>query len=87
MKCPNCGVEFSENRDKAFHCDSCGWLTEIDGQWHPCQEPAKLVEPDPPKAEPGPEPEPEPGPAAGRIKTFLGGLVTVTEVEDEENGE
>ena len=94
--CPNCDVEFSENRDKAFLCDACGWLTEIDGQWHPCKEPPKQVEPDPPKAEPKPEPgpllpeltpEPEPGPAPGRVKNFLGGLVTVTEVEDDDDEE
>ena len=92
MKCPNCNVEFSENRDKAFHCESCGWLTEIDGQWHPCQEPAVIVDPDPPKAEPKPEPkperEPEPDPEpepVTQVKSYLGGLVTVTEVEDDED--
>ena len=87
MQCPNCGVEFSENRDKAFHCETCGWLTEIDGQWHPCQEPAKLIEPASPDAEPTPEPTPEPQPEpepVTKVKSLFGGLVTVTEVEDDD---
>ena len=105
MNCPNCGVEFAEKIDKAFRCDSCGWLTEIDGQWHPCKAPAKQVEPDPPKAEPKPEREPgvteaihneliaaealdaqpAPGPAEPepQVKSYLGGLVTVTTIKDD----
>ena len=86
--CPNCGIEFSEKREKAFHCESCGWLTEIDGQWHPCQEPAVIVDPDPPKAEPKPEPEPERTASTlpvTQVKSLFGGLVTVTEIEDDED--
>lgn len=87
-QCPNCNAEFFEQRETCFHCRDCGWFKNVDGEWHSCSEPPKLVdpkpepepmppEPEPPKSE---EPEPEPEPA---VKEYLGGLITVT-VEDED---
>lgn len=98
MNCPNCQNEFVEKRDKAFRCDNCGWLTEVDGKWVTCPEPAKPVEPpknnnntksvkpaDPPVTDP-PDKKGSENQAdfnRGRhVKSYLGGLITVTRIED-----
>jgi hypothetical protein len=103
--CPNCGVEFAEHRETAYFCETCGWLTQVDGKWVPCPEPARPAEPGPQPIEPivpvppepgrGMEPEndddatPTPNPARlnSNVRSYLGGLVTVTEEEDEETGQ
>lgn len=83
-QCPNCSKEFIDQRETAYRCEVCGWLTKIDGQWHPCKEPADQVEPDPPDAEPKPEPKPAPESVTRKVRRLFGGLVTVTEIEDDD---
>jgi hypothetical protein len=93
MNCPNCNKEFVEQRDKAYRCADCGWLTQVDGKWVTCPEPLKLeavLNPPEPKPIPEPkpkDPEPEFFPAEPElcVKRYLGGLITVTEVEDEDD--
>jgi len=83
--CPNCRKQFVDERAGAFCCDVCGWFIQTDGEWIPWSEPEPL-EPEPPEPEP-PEPEPpepllrdvDPGP---KVTSYLGGLLTVTEVDD-----
>jgi hypothetical protein len=85
-QCPNCSKEFIEQRETAFRCEVCGWLKNVDGVWHSCPEPVKVVDvPTPPEPDPPREPDP-PGPALN-VRSYLGGLVTVTteDEEDEEN--
>lgn len=89
MNCPNCSKEFIEHINKAYHCSDCGWLTQIDNKWVTCSEPVKQQEP-PLLSEPKvKEPKPifipaEPGLC---VKKYLGGLVTVTikDKDDEDN--
>jgi len=84
MLCPNCSVEFAEHNDKAYRCYSCGWLTKVDGEWHPCPEPAKVTEPDLPKLPKAPA---EPVvPENDNVRSYMGGLVTVT-IKDDQNEE
>ena len=82
MNCPNCNKEFVEHRESAFRCEDCGWLMEIDGRWVTCPEPVE------PERLPEPEPEPEPikdimDEGKNVVTKYFGGLITVTEVEDE----
>lgn len=84
MKCPNCTKKLSEQGDK-YHCEDCGWFENVDGEWHVCEAPAPEPEPEPeptPEIKQQHEPEiktkPEP-----QVKSYLGGIVTVTEVENE----
>lgn len=103
-KCPNCSTEFIERRDTASRCEHCGWLIEVDGQWHPCPEPARLVEPPAQPIEPNVPTPPEPVLAESdktktvsrefkpdrlnsNVREYFGGLVTVTETEDDEESE
>jgi len=92
MNCPNCREPFVRNVDRSFLCETCGWLTEIDGVWRPCHAPPEpdlpepdLPEPEPPEPEPPepepPEPDPDPSP---KVTSYLGGLLTVTEIDDDE---
>ena len=101
-QCPNCSKEFIESRETAFRCEDCGWFKNIDGQWHTCPEPAEVIEPDFPK-EPKAPAEPESKIDAldleqkkivsGNVskpddfRSYLGGLVTVTPIKDDENEE
>ena len=78
-QCPNCSKEFIERCETAFRCEVCGWLKNVDGVWHSCPEPVALEEPNPPK-EPDPPREPDPN-----VRSYLGGLVTVTTEDDQEN--
>lgn len=101
-RCPNCDKEFIERNDTAFHCEDCGWFKNVDGEWHSCPEPPIDKEPDPEElnvpAQSGPvlinEPDKFNGEAHNKqdrpdplVREYLGGLVTVTtdEDEDEEN--
>ena len=87
MKCPNCPLSLTEQGGK-FHCEDCGWFENVgdpNPEWHTCEAPE-------PVPEPGPAPEPvpaalEPDPTAQEpeIKKYLGGIVTVTEIDDEED--
>ena len=89
-QCPNCSREFIEQHDTAFYCEDCGWFREVDGRWRSCPEPVTVEEPDPIKDEPVIE-EPDDRPPSGddgrldpNVRSYLGGLVTVEEVEDED---
>jgi len=82
-QCPNCSVEFIESRESAFRCADCGWLKNVDGKWYPCPEPVKLMEPDLPVVPKAPA-EPE-VPEDDNVRSFMGGLVTVTTIEDDDN--
>jgi len=88
MNCPSCNTEFDEFRDKACHCPDCGWMIEIDGKWTTCPEPPKAKEPAP-KPEPKPvEPEHKKTPEKiekENVRSYLCGLITVTEQNDAEN--
>lgn len=99
MICPNCNKEFIEHRETAYLCEDCGWLTQVDDKWIVCPEPVKPVDPELPE-EPLPAAVPvrveqpvQPEQlessrgADRRCREYLGGIVTVTEIEDEENVE
>lgn len=107
MMCPSCQKLFVREQEGACFCESCGWLTQVDGEWHSCKEPfipkdpptlpePVPAEPDPP-GPPDPSPpnerplaktlEPEPRTPEPKVKTYLGGLLTVTECNDEETEE
>jgi hypothetical protein len=81
-QCPNCKGEFSEHRETCYFCPECqSWFKNVDGSWRSCPEPVKPADPpppEPPKLEDPPEPEPEPA-----VRSYLGGLVTVEEIDDE----
>jgi len=97
MKCPNCGLPFTEEKDPKFFCSTCGWLERDGKEWKkadapespppgespPPQEPEPepaAQEPDPAALEPDPAAlEPDPNP---KVKKILGGLVTITEVDE-----
>jgi hypothetical protein len=93
VACPNCGKEFIEHRETAYRCETCGWLQQVDDKWVPCPEPPKQQEPKP--VEPVPTPEPDPSKPADPpkdrnppiVREYLGGIVTVTETEDDEDGQ
>jgi uncharacterized Zn finger protein (UPF0148 family) len=67
MKCPNCQLPFTEEKDPKFLCSTCGWLEKVGKEWKSCESPES---PPPQESEPDPvahEPEPvahEPDPAA-----------------------
>jgi hypothetical protein len=92
MNCPSCKTEFIEKRDTAYNCKNCGWLMEVDGKWITCPEPAKQKEPEkipePKPAEPKAGIQPEPlqdvfhTQKDWKFKSYLGGLITITEIED-----
>jgi len=98
-QCPNCDKVFEQQIDGAFKCVVCGWFRFVDGVWHNCPEPAKFTEPEfnvPAPPEPVLETESDKSeiakyPHEDRLdsnrRSYLGGLVTVTETEgeDEEN--
>lgn len=100
-QCPNCSVEFVEQCDLAYFCETCGWLKNVDGQWHPCPEPPKVIEPKPVEPINVPVPlepvrtEPAKPPILpsdsdrldSNVHSYLGGLVTVTETEDDEDAQ
>lgn len=100
MKCPNCTMPFVEEKAPKFLCSTCGWLELVGKEWKSTEAPespapqespapAEPVEPNPAAHEPSPaanEPDPathEPSPES-KVKTVLGGLVTITETEIEE---
>ena len=81
--CPNCSKEFTESRETAFLCEDCGWFKNVDGKWYPCPEPAKVTEPDLPKVPIAPA---EPVLVEDDdICSYLGGLITVTTIEEDDN--
>ena len=101
-QCPNCSNDFVEQRDIYYRCEGCGWFRNVDGKWHSCVEPVKVTEPDPNDlnvpAPSGPvlDTESDESKIAKlvtedrldfNVRSYLGGLVTVTteEDEDEEN--
>ncbi|MBA7518563.1 hypothetical protein ES705_10634 [subsurface metagenome] len=84
-QCLSCKKEFVESRDNAFRCELHGWSRLIDGHWHSCPEPAKVIEPDLPKVPKAPV-EPE-VPEDDNVRSYMGGLVTVTTIKDHENEE
>jgi len=96
-QCPNCSKEFVESREKAFEyngvskinstfrCADCGWFKNVDGKWYSCPEPHKVTEPDLPKAPKAPA-EPQ-VPKDDNVRLYMGGLVTVTTIEDDDNEE
>lgn len=75
MNCPNCKNPFAFKSDGKHRCDSCGWFEYVDDEWQTCEAPEPATPPAP--APPAPEPKPEP-----QVKDFLGGIVTVTEVDE-----
>jgi len=97
MKCPNCPRSLTEQGGK-FHCEDCGWFENVgdpNPEWHTCEAPE-------PVPEPTPAPEPDPAhsaetlediqasvnpPGVHNVKKILGGIVTVTEIDDEEDEE
>lgn len=81
--CPNCSKEFVESRETAFRCADCGWFNNVDGKWYPCPGPAKVTEPDLPKVPKAPA-EPE-VPEDDDIRSYAGGLITVTTIKDDDN--
>lgn len=84
-QCPNCSKEFVEQIDLAFRCEDCGWFKNVDGHWHPCPEPSKMIEPDLPKV---PKVPAEPVvPEDDNVRSFMGGLVTVTTIKDDQDEE
>ena len=98
MNCPNCKQPFTEERPPKFLCSACGWLEKNDKEWKNCeapesppplgespppQEPDPPPEPDPATHEPDPAAhEPDPGYSDRSVKSYLGGLITVTEVDE-----
>jgi len=89
--CPNCSKEFVESRETSFHCEDCGWFKNVDGKWRPCSEPAKVTEPDLPKVPKSPVepklPDPPEVPEDDNVRSYLGGMVTVTTIKDDEDEE
>jgi len=96
MNCPNCKVPCVEEKNEKFFCVTCGWFEKVDREWVACEapepEPERIPESEP---EPEPEPELEPDPAAlepdpaalepdpaRSVKKYLGGLITITEVDE-----
>ncbi len=86
--CPNCKILFIESVGDKFRCEKCGWLTEVDGEWIPCDPPLEQeVTPGlEPEGQPDPEPEIKPK-AEPKVKSYLGGLLTVTEVDEDDEEE
>jgi len=95
VPCPNCNSEFAEHRETAHRCETCGWLKLVDGLWHPCPEPSKPTDTIVPAvAEPVPPQPAEPVPGDlptnrdrlnSNVRSYLGGLVTVTETKDDDD--
>jgi len=81
--CPNCSELFAEHYEMAYRCKKCGWLRQVDGVWGPCPEPVRQVEP-PMPADPMPAEPIVPAPA-DNVRSYLGGLVTVTTEDDEDD--
>jgi len=98
-QCPSCSKEFIESRETAYRCEDCGWFKIIDDHWHNCPEPAEVTEPAPPKESVviGPastsgtdqlrscsavpdKPDPQ-----DNVRSYLGGLVTVTSTDEVED--
>ena len=97
MNCPNCKQPFIEERPPKFLCSACGWLEKTDKEWKNCEAPPPGESPTPQEPEPAAhEPDPaahepdsaahEPEPVAyepdSKVKSYLGGLLTVTEIEE-----
>jgi len=90
MNCPNCRKPFALESNEKFQCETCGWFEYVDDEWHTCEapEPTPPSEPSPAALEPSPaalEPDPvehEPTPVP-QVKEYLGGLLTITEVDNE----
>ena len=86
MECPNCKKLFIKERDGKFQCEDCGWFEKVGQEWRSCQEPEPKPEPQGPQPPepPGPQP-PEPvglQPPEPNVKKYLGGLITITEVDE-----
>ena len=89
-ECPSCGKPFVQHFETSYRCEDCGWLCQVDGVWVACPEPVQPAEP-PAPAEPRP-PEPVPAepivaPAQENVRSYLGGLVTVTTEDDDPDEE
>lgn len=86
-QCPNCSKEFIESRETAFRCEDCGWFKNVDGNWHPCPEPVKVTEPDLPEVPKAPAEPVQPAEPDNDVRSYMGGLVTVTTIKDDGNEE
>lgn len=88
MNCPNCRKPFALEHDGKYKCDDCGWFECIEGEWHSCETPEPQLRPEP-KLPPVPKPvEPDPklvDMPAKVTKEYLGGLMTVTYMENDDD--
>lgn len=93
MQCPNCQNTFVEERADKFRCAGCGWFEKVDDEWRVCEPPPEPEPQGPQPPEPqGPQPpEPQgpqppeprgPQPPEPKVTEYLGGLVTVTELDE-----
>ena len=84
VRCPNCRSLFVKKQKGMYFCSICGWFEKVGKEWQNRGEP-EPVSPVAPQsrdiagkyAKCSPEPEPE-------IRKILGGLVTITEVDESE---
>lgn len=80
MRCPNCRILFVKKKAGKFLCRRCGWFEKVGKEWQSRGEP-EPVSPVDTRARDiagryvkrSPEP---------KIRKILGGLVTITEVDE-----